>query len=92
VDFIQQILVVLALFVVLGSILMLLRSKGLISMNLPSRRSAPRRLKSVERLILTPHHSLHLVQYDDHTLVVGLSPAGCQLLTPVDSAEKEGRP
>jgi flagellar biogenesis protein FliO len=34
----------------------------------------------MERLALTPNHSLHLVTIDDRTVLVGVSPGGCQLL------------
>ena len=38
------------------------------------------RLEVIDRLVLTPHHSLHLVRLADRTLLVGLSPHGCNLL------------
>jgi hypothetical protein len=31
-------------------------------------------------LPLTPHHSLHLVRLADRTLLIALSPSGCNLL------------
>ena len=38
------------------------------------------RLEIVDRLPLTPQHSLHLVRLADRTLLIGLSPNGCNLL------------
>ena len=38
------------------------------------------RLEVIDRLPLTPHHSLHLVRLADRTLLIGLSPNGCNLL------------
>jgi flagellar biosynthetic protein FliO len=38
------------------------------------------RLEVIDRLSLTPHHSLHLVRLADRTLLVGISPSGCNLL------------
>jgi flagellar biosynthetic protein FliO len=38
------------------------------------------RLEVIDRLSLTPHHSLHLVKLADRTLLVGISPSGCNLL------------
>jgi flagellar biosynthetic protein FliO len=38
------------------------------------------RLEVIDRLVLTPQHSLHLVRLQDRTLLVGLSPSGCNLL------------
>jgi flagellar biogenesis protein FliO len=36
-----------------------------------------RRMASLERLPLTPRHSLHLVRVDERVLLVGCSPSGC---------------
>jgi flagellar biogenesis protein FliO len=44
------------------------------------------RLEVIDRLVLTPQHSLHLVRLADRTLLVGLSPNGCNLL---ETAPKE---
>jgi flagellar biogenesis protein FliO len=44
------------------------------------------RLEVIDRLVLTPNHSLHLVRLADRTLLVGLSPNGCNLL---ETAKKE---
>ena len=38
------------------------------------------RLEVLDRLALSPHHSLHLVRLGDRTLLVGLSPNDCKLL------------
>jgi flagellar biogenesis protein FliO len=48
------------------------------------------RLEVVDRLPLTPHHSLHLVRWADRTLLIALSPQGCNLLdsTPSGSVSK----
>ncbi len=45
-----------------------------------SRGGAQPRLEVIDRLVLTPNHSLHLVRLEDRTLLVGLSPNGCNLL------------
>lgn len=39
-----------------------------------------RRLELIERLPLTPHHSLHVVRMDEKLLLIGVSPSGCVLL------------
>ena len=49
-----------------------------IHLRLPHR--APRRMQVVERLPLTPQHSLHLVRIDGRLLVVASGPGGCSLL------------
>ena len=38
------------------------------------------RLEVIDRLPLTQHHSLHLVRLADRTMLIGLSPNGCNLL------------
>ena len=40
----------------------------------------PRRMQVLERLPLTPQHSLHLVRIDGRTLVVSSGPGGCTVL------------
>lgn len=45
-----------------------------------SRDDGAPRLEVIDRLSLTPHHSLHLVRLADRTLLVGISPNGCDLL------------
>jgi len=74
----------LAVFVVLGLLcgsLWILKRKGLVrtSLRRPARPGQPR-LEVIDRLALTPQHSLHLVRVADRTLLVGLSPQGCNLL------------
>jgi flagellar biogenesis protein FliO len=49
------------------------------------RSKAPRRLEAIERLPLTPHHSLHLVRAAGRTLLVAVSPSGCALLESWES-------
>jgi flagellar biogenesis protein FliO len=49
-----------------------------IHFQLPGR--APRRMQVVERLPLTPQHSLHLVRIDGRLLVVASGPGGCSVL------------
>jgi hypothetical protein len=41
---------------------------------------AARRMESMERLALAPHHTLHLVRLDDRTILVAQSPAGLALI------------
>ncbi|MCL6507340.1 MAG: flagellar biosynthetic protein FliO [Bryobacteraceae bacterium] len=46
-----------------------------------ARASGPRtRMERIERLMLSPQHSLHLVRVAGRALLVGVSPAGIQVL------------
>jgi flagellar biosynthetic protein FliO len=79
-----------AVIVVLGLLcgsLWLLKRKGWArtSFRRPARAGQPR-LEVLDRLSLTPQHSLHLVRVADRTLLVGLSPQGCNLLESGPSA------
>ncbi len=47
------------------------------------RSPAPRNLELLERLALTPHHSLHLVRVGDRRLLVAAAPSGCTVLEKV---------
>lgn len=42
--------------------------------------SAGRRLEQIERLSLSPHHSLHLVRCDGRALLVGLHSGGVSVI------------
>jgi hypothetical protein len=58
-----------------------LRAKGMIMML----RRAPggvgkKQLEAIDRLPLTPHHSLHLVRVEGRTVLIAVSPGGCALV------------
>ncbi|HUJ22454.1 MAG TPA: flagellar biosynthetic protein FliO [Bryobacteraceae bacterium] len=53
-----------------------LRKKGMVRLFRSSSRRAARRLESLERLALSPHHMLHLVRLDDRAILVAQSPSG----------------
>jgi flagellar biosynthetic protein FliO len=77
----QQVVAVLAVLGLLGGSLWWLRRKGLAQFGGAAlRRKGARRMETIERLALTPQHSLHLVRVGEKTLLVGVSPAGCALL------------
>ena len=70
---------------VLAAALWWLRKKGAVRFRSCARR-APRRLESIERLALSPHHALHLVRLDDRAILVAQSPSGLALLERPESA------
>ena len=78
---IQQTLVVVFVLGLLGVTLYWLRSKGLARFNVKSMgRGGARRMQAIERLSLTPQHSLHLVSVSGRVLLIAGSPGGCSLL------------
>ena len=77
----QQLLTVLFVFALLGGTLYWLRKKGLARFTVNGiGRRANRRMESIERLPLTPQHSLHLVRIAGRVLLIAVSPGGCSVL------------
>src|SRR5260370_9406717 len=87
-EFSEQLGAVVMVLGILGAALWILKRKGWVRANLrrPQRAGEPR-LEVIDRLALTPQHSVHLIRVADHTLLVGISPGGCNLLesTPTTS-------
>jgi flagellar biogenesis protein FliO len=76
-----QMLAVAVVFSLLGATLWWLRRTGRAHFLLARGGPRPeRRLELIERLALTPHHSLHLVRLADRAILVGHSPSGLTLL------------
>jgi len=76
----QLIVIALVLGVLVGGV-WILKRKGFATASVRRPRGAGRpRLEVIDRLALTPHHSLHLVRLADKTMLIGLSPSGCNLL------------
>ena len=81
-EFGSQFLAVLMVLGILCGALWVLKRKGLVqtAFRRTSSRSGEPRLEVIDRLSLTPQHSVHLIRVADRTLLVGLSPGGCNLL------------
>lgn len=87
---IQQTLVVVFVLGLLGFCLYWLRSKGLAQFDGKKlAHGAPRRMQVVERLSLTPQHSLHLIQVEERVLLIAVSPGGCSVLETEDRLVKK---
>jgi hypothetical protein len=65
-----------------------MRKRGFATNGLGHTRRA-RRLESMERLALSPQHTLHLVKLGRRALIVASSAAGCTLLESMDWQEIE---
>jgi flagellar biogenesis protein FliO len=80
-DSLQPMLAVLFVLGLLGGTLYWLRSRGIARFGVKGLgRGGERRMQSLERLPLTPQHSLHLVSVGGRTLLIAVSPGGCSLL------------
>lgn len=88
-ELIRQVLAVSAVLLLLAVFLWWLRGKGLARYR--SRGPRSRALQAVERVILGPQHSVHLVRLAGRGLLVGISPAGCALLESFDWSSLESR-
>jgi flagellar biosynthetic protein FliO len=74
---------------VLGALLIAvwaMKRRGWVRMTTRAARDSSARLEVVDRLVLTPHHSVHLIRLADRTLLIGLSPQGCNLLETSSAA------
>jgi flagellar biosynthetic protein FliO len=79
----QQLLMILAVFALLGGLLWLLRRRGAVAFS--PRRSGARRLEVLERVALTPQHALHLVRIAGKVVLIGTAPSACTLLDQSNS-------
>ena len=77
----QQSLIVLGVLALLAALLWYLRAKGIaqFSARVPLGGSG-KRLQQIERLSLTPQHSLHMVRVAGQAYLLVLSPAGCTVV------------
>jgi flagellar biosynthetic protein FliO len=86
----QPALSVLLVLSLLGGALWWLRRKGMASFKFSSPALNKRKsIRVVERLALTPQHSLHLVKVEERTLLIAASPAGCSLLESLAGPPQE---
>jgi flagellar biogenesis protein FliO len=77
-----QALAVLLVLALLGGTLWWLRRKGVAQFALNRAAAGKRKsIQVVERLALTPQHSLHLVKLEDRTMLIAASPGGCSILS-----------
>ncbi|MGA3241127.1 MAG: flagellar biosynthetic protein FliO [Bryobacteraceae bacterium] len=88
-EVIQQTGAVVAVLALLLLTLWWLRKRGLTSVTL-GRKTAARRLESLERLPLGPQHALHLVRMGGSALLISSSSAGCALIHRAPWQEIDG--
>ena len=86
---IRQMLAMCLVLGLLGAALWWLRRKGLAKFSHPGFGKSERKMQLVEKLALSPGHSLHLVRVGGRMLLVASSPGGCALL---EASAGEGLP
>ena len=85
----QQLFAVAGVLAALCVMVWGMKRKGMVRVNFRGSRGSndpQTRLEVLDRLVLTPHHSVHLIRLADRTLLVGLSPNGCNLLETAPAA------
>lgn len=88
----EQLLAALLVLALLAGTLWLLRRKGVASLNvtLPKRFTGTKQMQVLERMALTAHHSLHLVRVRDRTILIGVSPSGCNRILSMHESVGNG--
>lgn len=78
---VQQVLTVLCVLGLFGGALLWLRSKGVARFGVRGLSHANgRQMQCIERLSLTPQHSLQLVRVAGKVLLIAVFPGGCSVL------------
>ena len=83
---VQQILAILLVFGLLAAMLTLVRRKSLTRSAGISRSGKPKQIRIVERVPLSPQHSLLLVSVRDSVYLIGTSPSGCSAIASFDDS------
>lgn len=91
VQLVQQIVAILLVLGLLVGTLTLLRKRGLaqFSPRLHLRSSRSKEIQVIERVSLSPQHSLHLVNVRDDLFLIGTSPTGCNKIACFAASEDE---
>jgi len=89
----QQILAILLVLGLLIATLAFLRRRGLARFPVPFARSSSRskEMQVLERICLSPQHSLHLVRVRSSVILIGLSPSGCNRIAAFGGSESAER-
>jgi len=77
---VQQICAVLLVLGLLGGCLFWLRGRGMAQFSGGGLGRGKRRMQPIERLSLTPQHSLHLVNVGGRVLLIAVGPGGFSVL------------
>ncbi len=82
-DLIRESLGITVVFLLLWAALWMLKKKGIVGMRVIGNRSAETPcLRIVDKIRLTPQHSVHVVSVEGRRMVVGVHPTGFTLLEP----------
>jgi flagellar biosynthetic protein FliO len=90
----QQILALFFVLALLAGALVLLRKKGMAQFKAFPYRAARRtgEIKVLDRLPLSPQHSLVLVDVENRKMLIGISPSGCNRIANFGAVSNEPTP
>jgi len=84
----RQLAGVLVVLTILGASLWVAKRRGFARWNALSKRSRERTVTVLERVPLTPQHTLHLLAVGERRLLVTSSPSSCQLIIEITGEER----
>jgi flagellar biogenesis protein FliO len=81
-DMINQFAAIVLLFTVVGGILWFTRRTGMVQWSLRTS-NAVQAVTVVQRIVLTPNHTAHLIEVRGRQILVGCSPRSCEMIADV---------
>jgi flagellar biogenesis protein FliO len=83
-ELIQQALALVAVFGLLGAAIWALKTRR----HPVLRTRGERRMQVVERVALSPNHTLCLVKVGERLVMIGCAPSSCQLMETIEDSSK----
>jgi flagellar biogenesis protein FliO len=83
-DLLQQALAPLLVLALLGAALWFAKARPRLSLN----KTGPKRMQVIERVSLTPQHTLCLVRIGERLVMIGTAPTSCQLLQSLEDSPR----
>ena len=90
-DVLRQVFSVLLVFSLLGVVLWALRRGGRIDFSGLAKKRVlgnTRAMVAIERLPLTPQHTLHMVRVNGREILIATHPQGCSVVTELAATER----
>jgi flagellar biogenesis protein FliO len=91
-EWIRQILAVCFVFALLACMVWWLRGRSKVTLRLPKLSKRARRIEVLERLALTPQHSLHLVSLCGKQMVIAAHSSGVSVVERIEGPRPAAQP
>jgi flagellar biogenesis protein FliO len=79
----SQLLTMLLLFSVLGGAFWYTRRLGLVRWSLRAPNANAQAVNVVQRIVLTPNHTAHLIEVGGRQILIGCSPRSCEMIADI---------